>query len=140
MADVPPVTDVDYDAALRAIDECLVVGLTERFDETLLVLGANLGWSLCDLVYVRRHGPTTQSLNVSPFSSPRVDAGAGGQFHSITSLARRRMDVGTSRPIAFGGLYVDHQLALRRVLRRQIAGLGALDAGLSKSQIFATQP
>jgi hypothetical protein len=37
--------------ARKTVDTCLVAGTTDLFDETLLVLAADLGWSLTDLVY-----------------------------------------------------------------------------------------
>ena len=60
------VRDTDYLAARNTLDSCLMVGLTERFDETLLVLASRLGWALCDLVYERRNvsagRPTNDSI------------------------------------------------------------------------------
>ena len=47
------VTEADFAAAASNLDGYLVVGTTERFDETLLVLGSDLRWSLSDLVYRR---------------------------------------------------------------------------------------
>jgi hypothetical protein len=46
-------TDEDFKCAAQNLDQCLVVGLAHRFDESLLVLGSDLGWSLSDLVYRR---------------------------------------------------------------------------------------
>jgi hypothetical protein len=51
----PPVTDVEFETAAKNLDDYLVVGLTDQFDETLLVLGADLHWSLSDLVYTSTH-------------------------------------------------------------------------------------
>jgi hypothetical protein len=45
------VTAVDFNAAASNLDGYLVAGTTDRFDETLLVLGRDLRWSLSDLVY-----------------------------------------------------------------------------------------
>ena len=47
----PTVTEADFEAAARNLDGYLVVGTTEQFDETLLVLGRDLCWSLSDLFY-----------------------------------------------------------------------------------------
>ena len=44
------VTEADFDAAASNLDGYLVAGMTERFDETLLVLRSDLRWSLSDLV------------------------------------------------------------------------------------------
>jgi len=45
------VCEADFEVAARNLDNYLVVGLTDLFNETLLVLGSDLGWSLTDLVY-----------------------------------------------------------------------------------------
>ena len=47
------VGEADFEAALKTIDNCLLAGVTEQFDETLLILGSDLGWTLTDLVYTR---------------------------------------------------------------------------------------
>jgi Galactose-3-O-sulfotransferase len=47
----PCVDATDFERAANNLDSYMVVGLTDRFDETLLLLGADLGWSLSDLVY-----------------------------------------------------------------------------------------
>jgi Galactose-3-O-sulfotransferase len=47
----PTVTESDFEAAAANLDGYLVVGTTEQFDETLLVLGRDLRWSLSDLLY-----------------------------------------------------------------------------------------
>jgi Galactose-3-O-sulfotransferase len=49
----PTVTEADLSAAIAVLDDCMLVGVTERFDETLLILAADLGWTLSDLVYTR---------------------------------------------------------------------------------------
>jgi ABC-type polysaccharide/polyol phosphate transport system ATPase subunit len=41
----------DFERAVEHLEGYTVVGLAERLDETLLVLGADLCWSLSDLVY-----------------------------------------------------------------------------------------
>jgi hypothetical protein len=51
----PAVTDIDFERAARNLDGCVIVGLTDQFDETLLILGSDLGWSLSDLVYSRQN-------------------------------------------------------------------------------------
>jgi hypothetical protein len=45
------VTEPDFEVAANNLDGYLVVGTTEQFDETLLVLGRDLRWSLSDLYY-----------------------------------------------------------------------------------------
>jgi Galactose-3-O-sulfotransferase len=61
----PPVTEADFEAAASSLDEFLVVGTTDQFDQTLLVLGSDLRWSLSDLV----HRP----LNVTASRPPHSD-------------------------------------------------------------------
>ena len=51
------VTEADFEIAAKNLDGFLVVGLEDQLDQTLLVLGAELGWSLTDLVYCPRHPP-----------------------------------------------------------------------------------
>jgi hypothetical protein len=45
------VAEADLEKAANNLDSYMVVGLTDRFDEMLLVLGVDLCWSLTDLVY-----------------------------------------------------------------------------------------
>ena len=63
------VTEADLALAMQSLDRCLIVGLIDQFDETLLVLGADLRWSLSDLVYRRQnvtpHRPETGHVPVS---------------------------------------------------------------------------
>jgi hypothetical protein len=49
------VTSADFELAASNLASCNVVGRTEYFDETLLLLRSDLRWSLSDLVYVRRN-------------------------------------------------------------------------------------
>jgi hypothetical protein len=51
----PAVTDIDFERAANNLNDCVIVGLTDQFDETLLILGSDLGWSLADLVYSRQN-------------------------------------------------------------------------------------
>lgn len=41
-----PVTEVDFDRACRHLTECRAVGVTERFDESLLAMSKLFGWRL----------------------------------------------------------------------------------------------
>ena len=61
----PTVTEADFEAAARNLDGYLVVGTTEQFDETLLVLGRDLRWSLSDLLYT--------PVNVTASRPPQLD-------------------------------------------------------------------
>jgi hypothetical protein len=56
----PRPTDADFEAAATNLERCMVVGVTDSFDETLLVLGSDLRWSLSDLVYAKRNATETK--------------------------------------------------------------------------------
>lgn len=56
-ANVPALTDADFELAVKNLDGFLVIGLEDQLDQTLLVLAAELGWSLTDLVYHPRIPP-----------------------------------------------------------------------------------
>ncbi len=62
----PMVTGADLSAATTMLDDCMLVGVTEQFDETLLILASDLGWTLSDLVYTRinvtEHRPALAEL------------------------------------------------------------------------------
>jgi hypothetical protein len=60
----PAVTEADFEAAATSLDGFLVVGTTDQFDRTLLVLGADLHWSLSDLA----HRPLNVSASRPPHS------------------------------------------------------------------------
>jgi Galactose-3-O-sulfotransferase len=47
----PRVAGADFEKAANNLDGYAIVGLTDRFDEMLLLLGVDLCWSLSDLVY-----------------------------------------------------------------------------------------
>lgn len=49
----PRVAAEDFEVAAANLDGYLLVGTTEQFDATLLVLASDLRWSLSDLVYKR---------------------------------------------------------------------------------------
>jgi hypothetical protein len=51
----PRPTDADFEAAAANLERCMVVGVTDSFDETLLILASDLRWSLSDLVYNARN-------------------------------------------------------------------------------------
>jgi len=61
----PTVTEADFEAAAGNLDGYLVVGTTEQIDETLLVLGRDLRWSLSDLLYT--------PVNVTASRPPQLD-------------------------------------------------------------------
>jgi ABC-type polysaccharide/polyol phosphate transport system ATPase subunit len=60
----PRVTAADFEKALSNLDSYMLVGVTDRFDEMLLLLAADLSWSLSDLVYKPRTA-TEFSLEIS---------------------------------------------------------------------------
>src|SRR5262249_45064896 len=47
----PCAAAADFECAAENLDRYALVGLADRLDETLLVLGADVCWSLSDLVY-----------------------------------------------------------------------------------------
>jgi hypothetical protein len=59
------VTETDFEAAAKNLDGYLVVGTTDQFDQTLVILGSDLRWALSDLVYER--------INVTPSRPPASD-------------------------------------------------------------------
>jgi hypothetical protein len=89
------VNEADLASAMTTIDNCLVVGLTDRFDETLLVLGSALQWSLSDLVYERLN--TTKGrpalADIAPATRERLlrwnGCDAALVSHARTHLAQR---------------------------------------------------
>jgi ABC-type polysaccharide/polyol phosphate transport system ATPase subunit len=48
----PRAATTDFESAASNLDRYALIGLADRLDETLLVLGADLCWSLSDLVYM----------------------------------------------------------------------------------------
>ena len=64
----PRVGEADFEAAAGNLESYLVVGTTERFDETLIVLGSDLCWSFSDLVY--------RPVNVTASRPPPSDISA----------------------------------------------------------------
>jgi hypothetical protein len=60
----PRVAGADFEQAANNLDTYMLVGLTDRLGETLLLLGVDLCWSLSDLVY--------KPLNLT---EPRQDVG-----------------------------------------------------------------
>ena len=63
-------TDADFETASKNMNSCLAVGLTDQFDETLVILASDLRWSLSDLVYTRRN--VTLSRPATTEISPSV--------------------------------------------------------------------
>jgi hypothetical protein len=76
MENFPHVAEADLEAAANNLDGYLVVGTTDRFDETLIVLGNDLRWSLSDLVY--------EQMNATP-GRPSVDDISDGLREKILS-------------------------------------------------------
>jgi hypothetical protein len=65
-------SNADFDLAASNLDGHTVVGLTDQFDETLLVLGRDLGWSLSDLLYKRTDAAKSHPA-VAKISAPLRD-------------------------------------------------------------------
>jgi hypothetical protein len=91
----PRVDSAAFDKAAKTLDGCLIVGTTDLFDETLVILAADLGWSLADLVY-KRANVTTDRRPVADLTSGvrerllkmnRYDVGLLERAHA--HLARR---------------------------------------------------
>jgi hypothetical protein len=65
----PRVTETDFEAAAKNLDGYLVVGTTDQFDQTLVILGSDLRWALSDLVY--------RPVNVTPSRPALADVPDG---------------------------------------------------------------
>jgi hypothetical protein len=61
----PRVADTDFERAANNLDGYMVVGLAYRFDETLLLLGADVRWSLSDLVYEQAPTATRSTPSIA---------------------------------------------------------------------------
>jgi len=70
------VSDADFELAASNLDGYTVVGLTDQFDETLLVLGRELCWSLSDLLYkptdAAKSHPAVAKIS-APLRNPLMD-------------------------------------------------------------------
>jgi ABC-type polysaccharide/polyol phosphate transport system ATPase subunit len=71
-ANHPRVSDADFKRAAGNLDGYTVVGLTDRLDETLLVMARDLGWSLTDLVYKRPATPYPAIADIGAFVSDKL--------------------------------------------------------------------
>ena len=75
----PRVGEADLEAAAGNLESYLLVGTTDQFDETLIVLAGDLRWSLSDLVFER--------VNVTP-SRPSADDISDALREQILSCSR----------------------------------------------------
>jgi hypothetical protein len=75
----PRVGEADLEAAAGNLENYLLVGTTDQFDETLIVLAGDLRWSLSDLVFER--------VNVTP-SRPSADDISDALREQILSRSR----------------------------------------------------
>jgi len=66
------VSDADFELAASNLDGYMVVGLTDQFDQTLLVMGRDLGWSLSDLLYKPPAKPALPTASISASSRDRL--------------------------------------------------------------------
>jgi hypothetical protein len=67
--DHPRVVEADFERAANNLDGYMLVGLADRFDEMLLLLGGDLCWSLSDLVY-KPLNVTASSPGISEIAQP----------------------------------------------------------------------
>ena len=66
------VSDADFELAASNLDGYMVVGLTDQFDQMLLVMGRDLGWSLSDLLYKPPAKPALPTASISASSRDRL--------------------------------------------------------------------
>lgn len=108
-----PVTQADFEAAAKNLEGYLVVGTTDQFDQTLVVLGSDLRWALSDLVY--------QPVNVT--ASRPAESGLSAELRERllawnqydTELFKRARGHLARRIAAYPGEY-DRDLSLFREL------------------------
>jgi hypothetical protein len=133
-ANIPAVTDVDFEVAARNLDGFLVVGLEDQFDQTLLVLGAELGWSLSDLVYCRRKSPQP----AGPDLPEHVRSDALDRNRYDAALARRGRRHLADRIAGYPGDFKNN-LALFRWIN-MLFGKGASLDELRRMEFQALRP
>src|SRR5262249_24656962 len=83
------VSQADFDLAASNLDGYAVVGLTDQFDETLLVLGRDLGWSLSDLLY-KSTDVAKSHLAVAKISAPLRDKLMDWNRYDMALIERAR--------------------------------------------------
>jgi ABC-type polysaccharide/polyol phosphate transport system ATPase subunit len=108
----PRVTDADFEKAASNLGSYMLVGVTDRFDEMLLLLGADLSWSLSDLVY-KPHNATEFHLHVETTTSVRDNILELNRYDAaLIERARAHLE---RRITAYGGDF-EGDLALFRKL------------------------
>jgi ABC-2 type transport system ATP-binding protein/lipopolysaccharide transport system ATP-binding protein len=109
----PRVTTADFEKALSNLDSYRLVGLTDRFDEMLLLLAADLSWSFSDLVYKPRDA-TEFCLEVAETATSVRDKVLELNRYDLALVERARAHL-ARRIAAYGGDF-EQDLALFRRL------------------------
>jgi hypothetical protein len=109
-------TEADFHAAASNLDGYLVVGTTNQFDETLLVLGRALRWSLSDLVYAPVNVTASRPERVSISTVLREKILSWNRFDALL-LERARAHL--ARRIAAYPRDFDRDLFLLRQLKSE---------------------
>jgi hypothetical protein len=116
----PLVAEHHRKEAERRLDGYLLVGTTERFDETLVILASDLGWSLSDMVY--------RSRNVTAAREPRAslpreveDKIRAWNIHDI-ALYERAGALLNGRIEGYGAAFESDLALLRELNRRHAEG------------------
>ena len=109
----PRPTEADFEAAASHLDGYMVVGTTDRFDQTLLVLGSDLCWPLSDLVYRPLNARSSRSPDADISDSLREKVLNWNRYDAmLTERARAHL---ARRIAAYRGEF-DRDLALFRDL------------------------
>jgi Galactose-3-O-sulfotransferase len=111
--DHPRVTAADFEKAVHNLDNYMLVGLTDRFDEMLLLLASHLSWALSDLVY-KPHNPTEFRLDVAETATSVREKVLELNRYDLALVERARTHL--ARLIAGYGGHFEQDLALFRRL------------------------
>jgi len=111
--ELPPLTDEDFEAAANNLAGYLVVGTTDQFDETLVILGSDLCWSLSDLVYTPLNAARSRPLStdISDWLREKI---LSCNRHDAALVERARAHL-TRRIAAYGGDFDRHLLLFREL-------------------------
>jgi transposase InsO family protein len=109
----PLLAETDFEAAATHLDGFLVVGTTDQFDQTLVVLGADLRWSLSDLVHRPLNGTTSRPSHADIPDALREKILSWNRYDAIlTERARAHL---ARRVASYAGDF-DRDLSLFREL------------------------
>jgi Sulfotransferase family len=109
----PGVTDADFEKASSNLNSYMLVGVTDRFDEMLLLLGADLSWSLSDLVY-KPHNATEFHLDVTEATTCVRDNILELNRYDVALIGRARAHL-ERRITVYGGDFEGHLALFRRL-------------------------